>query len=405
MQESELMSAGPPPGFPIFAEDPFSIENLANSRTYFNYLRDLGDVVWVPAINMFVAARYRDVVAALRAPEVFISGEGVALNELSNEQSASTSTITSDGDLHRRFKSVEIRPLRPIELRNLEEKVQDLASAKISELADGSTFDAMAQLATHLPVNVVTELVGIRELTADKMLRWSNAAFDSFGPLTQAPTQEELDTLQELGIFAAQIGRNELTPGGWASRLWGAVDNGELTEVEARGLLSDYIIPSLDTTILSTGEMLFQLAQNPDLLDRLRQQPELIVSAVYESVRLATPIRGFTRKVVREFAFSESVVPAGSRIWLLYAAANRDERHFDDPDQFIIDRSPRDHLGWGLGVHNCVGKHLAILEMSAILRALLGSVERIEIDQPTRIINRGVQGYKVLPTRLIPRSY
>lgn len=174
--------------------------------------------------------------------------------------------------------------------------------------------------------------------------------------------------------------------------------------MEARALMVDYTVPSLDTTIYATRELLYQLGKNPSLLPTLREEPRLIPNAIYAAVRLATPIRGFSRKAVEGFTFTSSTIPAGSRIWLLYASANRDERHYDGPNQFNLHRKAHDQLGWGLGGHHCPGKHVAILEMEALLKAILDQVDRVELEEPTRTVNKGLQGFKTLPLKLVPKG-
>jgi cytochrome P450 len=119
-------------------------------------------------------------------------------------------------------------------------------------------------------------------------------------------------------------------------------------------------------------------------------------------VRLASPLRGFTRFAKEDFAFSDTTLPAGSRVWLLNASGNRDERHYAEPDAFDIERNPRDHLGWGHGVHLCTGMHLARLEMEAILAALIARVSKMEAGEPARIINNSAQGYATLPLTMQP---
>jgi cytochrome P450 len=169
-------------------------------------------------------------------------------------------------------------------------------------------------------------------------------------------------------------------------------------------LLGDYIVPSLDTTIYSTAQMLYGLATEPGAWDRLRSDPGLISSTIDEAVRLATPLRGFTRVATADFALEESVIPAWARVWLLYGSANLDERKYADPDRFDVGRNPRDHLGWGHGVHLCLGKNLARLEMESVLRAMLRHVERLECETSRRLINNSAQGFAELHMRLIPNS-
>jgi cytochrome P450 len=212
-----------------------------------------------------------------------------------------------------------------------------------------------------------------------------------------------LPTIQQFVQFGMSLTRQDLVPGSWADLILEASQNGELPMTEARDLIFDYVLPSLDTTIYATGEMLYQLASSPHAFQELRKRPELIPGIINESVRLASPLRGFTRYAKVDMTFSDTTLPAGSRVWLLYASGNRDERHYADPDRFDIDRNPRDHLGWGHGVHLCTGMHLARLEMEAILVALINRVARIDVGDPVRIINNSAQGFATLPFTLHSR--
>lgn len=399
----------PAESWPVFEEDLFSDESLANSQANFKKLRELGEAVWVPSIDMFVIARYDAVAAALRASDKLISGWGVSINEMQFTppgDSSQVSTITSDGDLHRRIRRVEMKPLMPASLKAIREQVAGLADECVRSLVDGNVFDAMEKIASYVPVSIVADMVGVRGVDAERLRRWSSAAFDAFGPITHRRTHDAVPLLEDLTNFVAELDRDRLIPGGWAWQLMEAADRGELSEREASLMVTDYVVPSIDTTVYAIGEMLCQLAMNPSAMATLRERPKLIMSAVYESVRLASPIRGFSRRVTEDYSLTTTrTIPAGSRVWLLYAAANRDERHYTNPDRFDVERNPRDQLGWGLGAHHCVGKHLAQLEMESILRALVRQVERIEMDgTPTRIVNNGLQGYGSLPMRLVGKA-
>jgi cytochrome P450 len=397
-------SAEPATGVPRFAGDMFADEVLADTNPTFETLRALGDVVWLEKHQLYAVARYDDVVRGLRADSSLISGQGVSVNHSLNGDGAptGTSTLNSDGARHRKLKSLEMRPLMPARMKDLRERVFALAEQKVAELADGSSFEAMAELASYLPTTIVAELVGIRDLKPHRMLEWSNAIFDSFGPADHFRTGSALPTIGQFVEYGMTLTRDDLVPGSWADLILEAAERGELPMVAARELIFDYVLPSLDTTIYATGEMLYRLASDTHAFDQLRERPELIHSIINESVRLASPLRGFTRLAKEAFAFSETTIPAGSRVWLLYASGNRDERHFADPDRFDIERNPRDHLGWGLGVHMCTGIHLARLEMEAVLTALVSQVRRMEAGDPVRIINNSAQGYAALPLTLHP---
>jgi cytochrome P450 len=202
--------------------------------------------------------------------------------------------------------------------------------------------------------------------------------------------------------YAMTVSREQVVPDSWLDHLFSSVDAGELSIEEAHAMVFDYSIPSLDTTILATGEMLYRLATEPGLFDALKAKPELISAAVLESVRLGSPIRGFTRVATQDVAIGDAVLPKGSRVILLYGAANYDERHYADPEKFDLGRNPRDQLGWGYGPHFCAGMHLAKMEMEALLRELVSQVDHIEIGRPERLLNSILQGYARMPMKLTP---
>jgi cytochrome P450 len=172
---------------------------------------------------------------------------------------------------------------------------------------------------------------------------------------------------------------------------------GEISRAEAKSLVIDFVAPSLDTTILASTHLLWVLAHNREAWQEIREDPELIARAVIENVRLASPIRGFTRSVAR----AHGLLPAGARVVLLFGAANLDERRFPDPESFDLHRQSSVQLGWGNGPHTCVGLHLAKLEMHALLKAMVPRVAEIEVGSPERVLNNTLQGISRLPARFV----
>jgi cytochrome P450 len=389
-------------GFPVFPGDLFADELLANSNAAFRTLRDLGDAVWLPRLNMFAVARFDDVQGGLRAADTLISGKGVSVNALMNAADAPdpVSTLTTDGEVHHQLKRTLMKPLMPATLQPLRERIAREAATIVEQFADGREFEAMSTLASHVPVTIVADMVGLKSVSHRQLMQWASAIFDAFGPSDHARTGAALPAIQEFVGHGMHLTRDDAVPGGWADSLFLAAERGEITLQTARNLVFDYALPSLDTTILATGEMLFRMATEPGAFEAVRSQPALIPGVVNECVRLASPLRGFTRFCAQDYALSESTIPAGSRVWLLNAAANRDERHYHDPDRFQIERNPRDHLGWGHGVHSCLGIHLARLELEIILETLAGRLRSIEAGKPTRLINNAAQGYATLPLRM-----
>jgi cytochrome P450 len=165
----------------------------------------------------------------------------------------------------------------------------------------------------------------------------------------------------------------------------------------------DYIAPSLDTTISAIANALHLFGRHPEQWELLRSDPALINNAVNEVVRYESPVRAFARHVAVDSRIGDTDLPAGSRVLVIYASANRDEREWDHPDRFDITRDANRHLGFGQGAHACAGQGLARLETSAMLRALLDRVQRIEIaGEPTWALNNIIHRHQHLPLRLIP---
>ena len=384
---------------PVFRRDLYGRGNLQNPYPAYRQIRDLGPAVWLPGRKMWAIGRYDDVRAALRADSALISGQGIAANDLVNGN-ITPITLTSDGDVHLRRRGVLIQPVMPRPLKELRPRLEAEADRLMTELATGDEFDVMTRFASHLPLTVVAELVGLDDVGRKNMLRWAASTFDILGVLN-ARGLAAMPRLWELSRYIQGLSRDKVAPGGWADRLFDAADRGEISDDEARAMIVDYVGPALDTTILATGVMIWQLATTPGAFDAVRTEPDLVPSVVNEAVRLASPIRGFTRYAAEDYDADGMLIPKGSRVLVLFASANRDERHYPQPDIFDLRRNPRDHVGWGHGPHACVGMHLARLEMEVLLASLLARVERIEVGTPKLAWNNVLQGFRSLPARFI----
>jgi len=285
----------------------------------------------------------------------------------------------------------------PGELGAIKSQVQDSADTLIDHLLTCGSFDAVQDLARVLPFTIVRDMVGLPEFGQDKMLDWAAAAFDVLG--VQNPRgQAALPVIAEMRQFIQRDAtRDSLKHGSWTHRIHELVDQGTLDAELAPFAIRDYINPSLDTTISATTELIHQLAKNPDQWEQLKYHPELVNNAVNEAVRLGTPIRSFSRHTSKDTDIAGVPIASGSRVMMLFASANRDERRFAHPDEFDITRVATDHVGFGSGVHMCVGMHLAQLEMEAILNAMLSRVGEISTGEPTVKMNNTICAYEQLP--------
>lgn len=383
-----------------YDQDIYADDAIVDPYGHYQTLRDLGGAVWLPQHRVWAISRFEDVRRILLDHETFSSASGIAVNAEMNAGPIGN-TVTSDPPDHTKMRSVVRRPLATPALQKIAPRIQREADALIARLSERDSFD-IHELAQHLPVTVVSDLVGLPEHGRSSMLRWATATFDALGPMNERARQA-MPNLQELRSYCEDPGTLQaLRPDGWAAAIWQAAERGDIETRRCPVMMRDYISPSLDTTIMATASLIWLLGRHPEQWDILRAEPSMVPNAINEAVRLESPIRGFTRLVRRECQVDGTRLAQGDRVLVLYASANRDERRWDRPEKFDVRRDVRDHLGFGFGVHVCVGMHLARLEMSALLEALLRHADRIEVGEPLWQLNNVIHGIASLPVRLRP---
>jgi cytochrome P450 len=375
--------------------DLFSDEVLSNPYPRYRELRDLAAAVWLRPTGMFALSRYEDVRNALLNWEVFSSAHGAAMNEPVN-QAIAGNTLGSDPPLHDQLRGVLVRPLSPSAMREVTAHIEFEADSLVERLVARKAFDAATDLAQYLPLTVVSQLVGLPEGGRERMLEWGSAAFDSLGP----PNARCLAAKQTaMGLVDYAFTKHEpsvLKPGSWAAMAFDAAERGEITLQQARGLILDYVGPSLDTTIFAISSAIWLFALHPDQWTLLRENPAAIPSAINEVLRVESPIQTFSRYVARDTEVDGIALPQGSRALVMYGSANRDERKWIEPERFDIHRKAADQLAFGHGEHLCVGLPLARLEIRALLAALAKRVKRFEILELRRGINNTLRGLEKL---------
>jgi cytochrome P450/ferredoxin-NADP reductase len=381
--------------------DFFSDEVILNPYSFYSELRALGPVVYLTKNNLYALSRYQEVSSVLRQPLRFVSSKGLSPIQKVNDFLIG-STLNSDPPEHDESRAVTSEPLLPGALKAIEPKIKSAADGLVDVLCERQQIDAVTDLAQFLPLSIVVELVGLPDKAgADNMLKWASATFNLFGT-ANSRTASAFDDLAELGRFLQEYGRPEkLKSGGWAKRIFDIGPERGLSKEKCAKLMRDYIAPSLDTTISTTAQIIKFFADYPEQWQKIRQDASLIPNAVEEAVRMATPIRAFTRYAIEASEIAGHTIPEGERVLVIYASANRDERKFNNPDQFDVTRDVHDHVGFGQGVHMCMGMHLARREIILLLEALRRRVEKFELtSEPTISLNNTIRAYSSLPVKL-----
>jgi cytochrome P450 len=381
--------------------DIYSRESLANPYANYRLLRDVAPVVYLPKYGLYAFARFDVVRDALNNWQVFSSAKGVAMNDVMNEAIAG-GTLGSDEPVHAFLRNIVGRPLTPPQLAALRQRITEQAEALVKELCAKRRFDAATELAQHLPLSIVSDLVGLPDEGREQMLTWAAANFNSLGPRGLELTETALPILAEMVDYAKRCTSDRVKKGSWAAALYEASNNGEITFSQVGALMNDYLGPSLDTTIFATSNAISLFAKFPEQWHKLRKNPALIPVAINEAVRLESPIQGFSRYVTRDFDVKGYTLPAGSRVLVLFASANRDERRWENPEIFDIERRNSDHLGFGHGIHQCLGANLARLEISALLSALIKRVARFEVHDHALVQNLILRGFEHLTVTAHP---
>lgn len=376
--------------------DLYSDDVLAEPYPHYRRLREAGSVVWLERYNVWAITRYDAVRAVLRDWRTFSSASGVALNDPLNT-AMQGNTLGSDPPLHDLLRNVVASRMTAQALRPTKEMIESRAEALVERLVTQQSFDAVQDLAQVLPLSIVPDFIGVPQEGREHMLEWGETTFDAFGPMNER-CKHALKTAPEVFAYAKQLAATgNLQPGSFGAGIIEAEREGRITSAQCPQLFTAYLVPSLDTTISAVGSAIWLFGRYPEQWNKVRENPSLIPNAFEEVLRLESPIQGFSRKATSDYNVEGISIPAGSRVVVLFASANRDERKWERADTFDVTRNTSGHLGFGYGVHLCAGASLARLEGHAVLSALARRVERFDLGTGTRKLNNVIRGLKTLP--------
>lgn len=385
---------------PVYGANIYNTAAILDPYPHYRRLRDLGPVVWLPRHKVYALPRYAECRAALLDDATFASAGGVALNPLSNRFSRGT-TLASDGAEHDRRRRLVAHQMLPRALAAISDAVRSVAEEVVDAAVRRSEVDGV-DLATALPTAVMPDLVGWPVDQRRHLLDWAGATFDVLGPANLRMARGTPRALQMLAFARRMVRNRSVLPGSMAAELLAAADDGALDTSECPALLVDYLGPALDTTISTISTALAMFALHPRQWDLVKSEPDRIPNAINEIVRYESAVRAFGRRVAVDTEMGAVPVPAGSRVLVIYASANRDEREWDHPEVFDITRDAGRHLGFGKGAHACAGQAMARLETAAFLTALTQRVDRLELTgAPQWLPNNIIRRYGRIPLRLI----
>lgn len=310
--------------------------------------------------------------------------------------------IAADPPDHTRLRRLLSRAFTPRSIAALEPRLRELCDAIVEDLLEaGSQGDLVAQVAYPFPVTVIAELLGIPAERRDDFKRWSDALVGLLSG-TFEPGGAQQSILEMFGYLADVVADRSVHP---TDDLIGRLvassstdDDEPLTPIEITLFAILLLVAGNETTTNLVGNGYAALLEHPDAAARLRADPSLVPGAIEEALRYDGPIQALFRGVTEDVSITGVALPAGATLMVAFAAANRDPQHFADPDRFDLDRHPHDHLGFGHGIHYCLGASLARLEARIVAETLLTRTRSIEPTAPgTRSDGLVLRGFTSQP--------
>ncbi len=294
-------------------------------------------------------------------------------------------TIQSlDPPRHDRLRALVSLAFTPSRVRAMEPRVRDIARALLEPLLEAGRGDLLAQYARHIPSQVIGEMIGIPADRIPDFLHWTEAMVE----LPQGKTQSEAIKSPAASIyqeFAALLEQRRHTRQGdlMSALIDARLDGVALTQEELLGFCFVLVVAGNDTTtnLIANGAVL--LAEHPEQRRLLAQDPSLLPDAIEEMLRYEAPAQALPRRLTRDAVLHGQTLREGEQLFLLWGSANRDEREFEDADRFDVRRRIKRHLGFGQGIHFCLGKSLARIEARVAFEELLARAPEYALAGPT----------------------
>jgi len=386
---------------PKYDCDFYSDDFIKNPFQHYAEMRALGPVVYIPKLNNYAITQFNALKMALMDYHSLVSGLGIASDEIGCKF-VKGQIVSSDPPVHKVMRKAMLPPLMPQALKQVIPNIKKASNKIINELITKKEFDGVSDLAQYLPLSIVRELVGLPDFGKKNMLKWAAASFDVLGIQNERGIKGAQEIVELRKFISGELHLKNVKPKSWIERILKMIENGNLDETLGNKIIRDYINPSLDTTVSAISHLIHLLSNNNCEWKKLQKDPKLLKNTVNEAIRLGSPIRSFSRIAIKDIEIEEYIIPKNSRVMMVFASANRDENVYEKPNEFLINRDFKEHLGFGHGIHSCIGMHLAQIEMISLLEAMLPLVKKIETKEPEIALNNTIYGFSKLPTKFIP---
>jgi cytochrome P450 len=377
-------------------------------------LRREDPVYWDARNQHWLLTRYADVRTASKQPELFSSQPKGPWHLFE----AHFSMQALDGPEHRRQRGIASKAFTPRMVRRLQKAAHATIHACIDAVAPRGACEFVSALASPVPLRLIADMLGLPAEHFDLFQRWSDGTASSDPDLRGSSgflaDQARLEAL----LYAEAAERRKEPRDDLISAVVAAEAEGTLNWGGADsmvGFAKDDLVSFAQFILLAGNETtrnaisrgMLALIEHPDQREKLRENPELLPSAANEILRFTSPVRVLRRVALRDTELRGKQIRAGDSVCLLYGSANRDAEVFDDPDAFLVDRSPNEHITFGLGPHFCLGANLARMEIETVIGALLERLPDLHLAPGARIRfarNPILAAIDEMPVEFTPRA-
>jgi len=389
---------------PQLAYDPYDYEIDADPFPVWKRMRDEAPVYYNPQYDFFALSRFQDVLDASIDHQTFSSSRGTVL-ELMDHPMADPPMIFMDPPRHTGFRKVVSKTFTLAQVGKLEARIRELCSGYLDPLVGSGGFDYLVEFGAKLPVMVISSLLGVPEEDQEQLRVWTDLTLHREPGETGASQAAKDANADIFGYWMGQIQERRGRP---RDDVMSQLMQAELDFSDGRRPLTDgelyafYLLISSagnETVARLLGSFATLMAANPGERAKLVRDPSLIRNAVEETLRYESPSPVQARWVMRDIEIHGQSIPVDSKIALLTASANRDEREFPDADRYDVERTIDRHVGLGFGVHFCLGASLARLESRVAFEETLKRFPTWDVDETglRQIHTSTVRGYCNVP--------
>lgn len=385
--------------------DPYSYDFHEDPYPVYRQLREEAPVYRNAELGFVALSRYADVLAGFRDSRRLSNRHGVSLDPDAFHDRAHTtmSFLGMDPPRHTRMRALVSRGFTPRRVAALEPRVREIALQHLDAIGDAGRCDFIADFAGKLPMDVISELVGVPEADRAQLRTWADLVVhreEEVKGIPPATVQSALSIVQYFQQMLAERRRtsaDDLT----AALIEAEIDGDRLTDEEIVSFLFLMIIAGNETTTKLLGNALYWLEKNPDQRRLVNEDSTRIPAWAEETLRYDNSSQALARLALEDVELADGKIRAGEKVVLLIGSANRDERVFPEPDRFDIERDTSASLSFGQGNHFCLGASLARLEARVALEEVLRAMPGYEIDHGgiVRVHSVNVRGFAALPIR------